>query len=219
MRSALAGLLLTNSPATLQLVLIDPKRSAFNEMEGSPFLYQRWDVLHPIDRPIAEVLDALIEEMDRRNVLFKETGADDLSAYVLKTGGPLPRIVLFCDEYFDLIAVKKTRPEIETRVARLGAKGRASGIHLIIATQYPKADVVTGVLKANLSGRVCLRMTDARQSQVVLGQSGAEQLLGKGDLLFQDVGEPKRLQAAYLPGADRKRIFGSHRAAGVQVLN
>ncbi len=219
MRSALAGLLLTNTPATLQLVLIDPKRSAFNEMEGSPYLYQGWDILHPVDRPIAEVLDVLIEEMDRRNLLFKEIAADNLTAYVLKTGNPLPRLVLFCDEYFDLIAVKKTRPEIESRVARLGSKGRSSGIHLIIATQYPKADVVTGVLKANLSGRVCLRMTDARQSQVVLGQSGAEQLLGKGDLLFQDVGEPKRLQAAYLPESDRKRIFHLHRAASVQVLN
>jgi S-DNA-T family DNA segregation ATPase FtsK/SpoIIIE len=77
----------------------------------------------------------------------------------------------------------------------------------VIATQYPKADVVTGVLKANLSGRVCLRMTDARQSQVVLGQSGAEQLLGKGDLLFQDIGEPKRLQAVFLPEEERLRLF------------
>ena len=73
----------------------------------------------------------------------------------------------------------------------------------------PKADVVTGTLKANLSGRVCLRMTDGRQSQVVLGQAGAERLLGKGDLLFQDIGEPKRLQAAYLPEQDRKSIFNT----------
>ena len=207
MRTALAGLLLTNTPASLQLVLIDPKRSAFNEMEGSPYLYKGWNVLHPVDRPIAEVLELLIQEMNTRNLLFKQHGADDLSAYLAKSGQPLPRIVLFCDEYFDLIAVKKTRTEIETAIARLGSKGRSSGIHLLIATQYPKADVVTGVLKANLSGRVCLRMTDAKQSQVVLGQSGAEQLLGKGDLLFQDVGEPKRLQAAYLPEEQRKRIF------------
>ncbi len=207
MRSALAGLLLTNTPASLQLVLIDPKRSAFNGMEGSPYLYQGWGVLHPHDRSISEVLDVLIEEMNNRNLSFKRQHADDLAGYVMKTGKPLARIVLFCDEYFDLIADKKTRAEIETRVARLGSKGRSSGIHLILATQYPKADVVTGVLKANLSGRVCLRMTDARQSQVVLGQSGAEQLLGKGDLLFQDIGEPKRLQALFLPEEDRLRLF------------
>jgi hypothetical protein len=207
MRSALAGLLLVNVPSTLQLVLIDPKRSAFNGMEGSPYLFQGWDVLHPGDRSISEVLDVLIEEMNNRNLLFKQQKADDLADYVTKTGKPLARIVLLCDEYFDLIADKKTRSEIETRVARLGSKGRSSGIHLILATQYPKADVVTGVLKANLSGRVCLRMTDARQSQVVLGQSGAERLLGKGDLLFQDIGEPKRLQALFLPEADRLRIF------------
>jgi DNA segregation ATPase FtsK/SpoIIIE-like protein len=207
MRTALAGLLLANQPATLQLVLIDPKRSAFNGMEGSPYLYQGWEVLHPNDRPMAEVLDELIAEMDRRNLLFKQAGADDLAAYVTKTGKALARIVLFCDEYFDLIATRKMRTEIETRIARLGSKGRSSGIHLIIATQYPKADVVTGVIKANLSGRVCLRMTDARQSLVVLGQTGAEQLLGKGDLLFQDIGEPKRLQALWLPEAERMRIF------------
>jgi DNA segregation ATPase FtsK/SpoIIIE-like protein len=207
MRTALAGLLLANTPATLQLVLIDPKRSAFNGMEESPFLYRGWDVLHPIDRPIAEALDALIDEMNNRNLMFKQKAADDLAGYVAKTGKPLSRIVLFCDEYFDLIAEKKTRSDIETKIARIGSKGRSSGIHLMIATQYPKADVVTCVLKANLSGRVCLRMTDARQSQVVLGQSGAEQLLGKGDLLFQDVGEPKRLQSAYLAEEDRRRIF------------
>jgi hypothetical protein len=208
MRSALAGLLLTNTPETLQLVLIDPKRSAFNGLEGSPYVYQDWGVLHPVDRSIAEVLDVLIEEMNKRNLLFKQQGVDELAGYAVKTGKPLPRIVLFCDEYFDLIADKANRKEIETRVARLGAKGRSSGIHLVIATQYPKADVVTGVIKANLSGRVCLRMTDGKQSQVVLGQPGAERLLGKGDLLFQDVGEPKRLQAAYLPEDERKHIFG-----------
>jgi S-DNA-T family DNA segregation ATPase FtsK/SpoIIIE len=209
LRTALAGLLLGNTPASLQLVLIDPKLSAFNGMEGSPFLYKSWGIVHPADRSIAEVLDVLIEEMNNRNLLCKLEGVDDLAGYVGKTGKPLARIFLFCDEYFDLIADKKSRSDIETRIARLGSKGRSSGIHLIIATQYPKADVVTGVLKANLSGRVCLRMTDGKQSQVVLGQPGAEQLLGKGDLLFQDIGEPKRLQAAYLPEPERKRIFST----------
>jgi DNA segregation ATPase FtsK/SpoIIIE-like protein len=209
MRTALAGLLLRNTPESLQLVLIDPKRSAFNALEGSAFLYRDWDVLHPLDKPIAEVLDVLIDEMNNQNLSFRQQGVDDVAGYITKTGRPLPRIFLFCDEYFDLIADKKSRADIEMRVARLGSKGRSSGIHLVIATQYPKADVVTGVLKANLSGRVCLRMTDAKQSQVVLGQAGAEQLLGKGDLLFQDIGEPKRLQAAYLPEDERKTIFGA----------
>jgi DNA segregation ATPase FtsK/SpoIIIE-like protein len=209
MRTALAGLLLRNAPATLQLVLIDPKRSAFNGLEGSPHLYRGWEVLHPLDRSMEEVLDELIAEMDRRNLLFKEKGADDLAAYVTKTAKALARIVVLCDEYFDLIADKKTRREVEMRVARLASKGRSSGIHLILATQFPKADVVTSVLKANLQGRVCLRMTDGSQSQVMLGQYGAEQLLGKGDLLFQDIGEPKRLQAAYLPEEERKRLFST----------
>jgi hypothetical protein len=207
LRSALAGLILANTPKTLQLVLIDPKRSAFNDLEHSPYVYQGWGILHPADRPIAEVLDALIDEMNNRNLLFKQKGVDDLAAYVTLTRQPLARIILFCDEYFDLIADKKARPEIESRIARIGAKGRSSGIHLVLATQFPKADVVTTVIKANLSGRVCLRLTDARQSHVVLGQSGGERLVGKGDLLFEDIGEPKRLQAPYLPESDRKQIF------------
>ena len=202
-------MLLRNAPATLQLVLIDPKRSAFNGLEGSHHLYRGWEVLHPLDRSMEEVLDELIAEMDRRNLLFKEKGADDLAAFVTKTGKPLARIVVLCDEYFDLIADKKTRREVEMRVARLASKGRSSGIHLILATQFPKADVVTSVLKANLQGRVCLRMTDGSQSQVMLGQYGAEQLLGKGDLLFQDIGEPKRLQAAYLLEEERRRLFST----------
>jgi DNA segregation ATPase FtsK/SpoIIIE-like protein len=207
LRSAIAGLIPANTPKTLQLVLIDPKRSAFNDLENSPYIYNSWGILHPADRPIAEVLDVLIDEMNNRNLLFKQIGVDDLTACVAHTRQPLPRIILFCDEYFDLIADKKNRPEIESRIARIGAKGRSSGIHLVLATQFPKADVVTTVIKANLSGRVCLRLTDARQSHVVLGQSGGERLLGKGDLLFQDIGEPERLQAPYLPESERKQIF------------
>jgi len=208
LRTAIAGLLRTNTPATLQLVLIDPKYNAFGDLEGSPFLFGGWPVLHPRERSVADALDVLIEKMDDRSRRFKEVRCDDLAGYVMKTGEAVPRIVCICDEYADLIADKADRKEIEPRIARLGGKARASGIHLIIATQYPKAVVVTSVIKANMSGRVCLRVTDARQSQVVLGRTGAERLLGNGDLFFLDIGDPVRLQSAYLPAAGRARVFG-----------
>jgi hypothetical protein len=207
LRTAIAGLVLSNTPRTLQLILIDPKYSAFGDLEKSPFLWKNKGVIHPADHSVPDLLDELIAEMEDRNRLFKQLYCDDLAAYVHSSGKPMPRLICFCDEYFDLVADKAARREVEPRIARLGAKGRSAGIHLVLATQYPKADVVTGVIKANLSGRVCFRVTDAKQSQVILGSSGAEKLLGNGDLFFLDIGEPVRLQAPYLPKAEREFIF------------
>ncbi|MBV9504667.1 MAG: DNA translocase FtsK [Acidobacteriia bacterium] len=211
MRAAIAGLLVTNTVDMLQLVAIDPKSSAFEDLEGSPFLWKNLGVIHPTEHSVPDLLDSLIAEMERRNRLFRDTGCDDLPAYIESSGNLLPRIVCFCDEYFDLVADKAARRQIEPGIARLGARARSAGIHLVLATQYPKADVVTGVIKANLSARVCLRVTDATQSRVILGQAGAEKLLGKGDLFFLDIGDPIRLQAPFLPKADRERIFRTGR--------
>lgn len=207
LRTAIAGLLVRNTPSTLQLVAIDPKYSAFDDLAGSPFLWRDLGVIHPQEHSVPELLDSLVDEMERRNRLFSQAQCDHLEAYLDAGADPLPRIVCFCDEYGDMMADRAAKKEIEPLIARLGAKSRSSGIHLILATQYPKADVVTSQIKANLSGRVCLRVTDARQSQVVLGQSGAEKLIGNGDLLFLDIGSPVRLQAPLLSKEERQRVF------------
>jgi DNA segregation ATPase FtsK/SpoIIIE-like protein len=108
----------------------------------------------------------------------------------------LPRIVCVCDEYYALIAGdSKKRKEIELQVSLLGAKARAAGIHLILATQQPSREVVKGVLDSNIPARVGLMMVKKEESKMLLSQAGAENLLGKGDLLFRDVGDPIRLQA------------------------
>ncbi len=208
MRAAIAGILLANTPETLRLVLIDPKRNAFTELKGSPYLYGPKSLIYPPEDSAMDALEALIEEMEERYRRFSREAASDLTELHAKTGEVLPRIVCVCDEYADLIADRATKRELEAAITRLGAKARAAGIHLIIATQYPDRNTVGGALKMNLGGRVCLRTTNHVQSNMIINQSGAEKLLGKGDLFFLSIGEPVRLQALYLPAEERARIFG-----------
>ena len=109
---------------------------------------------------------------------------------------PYPRLLCVCDEFFDIVAVgNKARQLVETRLTRLAGKSRAAGIHLVFATQRPSKTVVTGTIKANLTGRVALRATDWRESSIMLDRRGAENLLGKGDLLLLVTGEAERLQS------------------------
>ena len=208
LRSAIAGLLCTNSPDTLRLVLIDPKRNAFGELRNSPFLLDSNALVYPPEHSAIEVLDRLILEMEDRYKLLERYQSSDLDEYVGRWGRDMARIVCVCDEYADLVAIRSEKREVEERIRRLGAKARAAGIHLIIATQYPRADIVDGALKANLPGRVCLRTTTYTQSNVVIGRSGAERLLGQGDLFWVDIGEPVRLQSALLTAEDRMKILG-----------
>ncbi|HYO78885.1 MAG TPA: FtsK/SpoIIIE domain-containing protein [Thermoanaerobaculia bacterium] len=197
LRAAIASLLAQNTPDTLKLLLIDPKRTAFHAFEQSQSLYA--PVVYPDDTPIAPIFTELIEEMERRYRVISDAGLPDLGAYNLKHE-PLPRIVCFCDEYADLImADPKQRKEIERLVGRLSAKGRAAGVHLVFATQRPSREVVTGVIDTNLMARVCLRVVKPAESRIVLGgDNGASSLLGRGDLLFKDLGAPIRLQSPYV---------------------
>ena len=208
LRMALAGLLLANTPDTLRLVLIDPKRNAFGDLRSSPFLFRADSVVYPPDHSATATLEMLIEEMESRYRDFEKHQADDLERYIAKTGESKPRIVCVCDEYADLVSANRTvRKEIETAISRLGAKARAAGIHLIIATQRPSRDIVAGTLKANMSCKVALKTQSAIESRIILEESGAENLLGHGDLLFADIGRPIRLQAPYLTEQERSEIF------------
>jgi len=209
LRTAIAGLMYSNTPETLRLVLIDPKRTAFAELKGSPYLHGGKDglVYPPEDSPL-EVLQSLIEEMERRYKLFEENLVSDVPEYQAKSGRILPRVVCVCDEYADLLVDRAATKTVAAAINRLGAKARAAGIHLIIATQYPDRKTVDGALKMNLGGRVCLRVSNHYQSNMIINQSGAEKLLGKGDLFFLSIGESVRLQAAYLSPSERAKFFG-----------
>jgi hypothetical protein len=211
LRAAVAGLLVANTPDTLRLLIIDPKRNAFHDLRNSPFLLR--PIVFPDEQPIAGVLSELADEMDARYATFN--GADSLTQYVERTGGrPVPRIVCVCDEYFDLISQGRSeRQALEAQIFRLGAKARAAGIHLILATQQPSRQVIKGALDANIPARVGLKMNSAIESRMLLGAAGAESLLGNGDLLFKDVGPPRRLQSIYVPAAQRAEIFSTQLAA------
>jgi S-DNA-T family DNA segregation ATPase FtsK/SpoIIIE len=199
LRVAIQGLIRSNTPKTLRLVLIDPKRTAFNEFTDSPYLLTPETLIFPDAQPVEDVLKDLVREMEHRYVLFQKAGVDNINEYAGTTRHVLPRIVCVCDEYYALIAGdSKKRKEIETQISLLGAKARAAGIHLILATQQPSREVVKGVLDSNIPARVGLMMVKKEESKMLLGRTGAENLLGKGDLLFRDVGDPVRLQAPLL---------------------
>jgi hypothetical protein len=206
LRAAIASLLAQNTPATLRLLLIDPKRTAFHAFESSRSLHV--PVVYPDDTDIVPVFTELIDEMERRYRVISEAGLPDLGTYNL-AHEPLPRIVCFCDEYADLIlADPKQRKEIERQVGRLSAKGRAAGVHLVFATQRPDRNIVTGVIDTNLMARVCLRVVKTAESRIVLGgDGGAASLLGRGDLLFKDLGAPVRLQSPFIEDRELEALL------------
>ena len=205
--TALASLIDTNTPQSLQLMLIDPKRVTLSQFQDQRFLLK--NALLATPEEAIRGLKQLIDQMEERYQLLSKHGCTDLA--MLQTKSPAeapPRIVCFCDEYGNLVAKKKDRELIELSINQLGAKARAAGIHLIVATQDPRAQIVSPILKANLGGRVCLRTVSALQSRMILEENGAESLLGHGDLLFKITGEPLRLQAPLLGDQQRQEIFG-----------
>jgi S-DNA-T family DNA segregation ATPase FtsK/SpoIIIE len=195
MRAAIASLVETNVPDTLQLVLIDPKRNAFTAWRASPFL--REPIVYPDETSPVEVLAGLIEEMESRYRRMGDAQVDDLCGLIRHDNRCTPRIVCACDEYADLVTTSEERKEIEESIARLGAKARAAGIHLILATQTPRREIIGGTIKANLPTCVGLRVSSETEAKVI-ETPGAELLLGNGDLLLRSIGEPRRLQGALL---------------------
>ena len=206
LRSMIASLLVSNTTETLKLLLIDPKRTAFRAFEGKECLWR--PVVHPDDQDVLEVLDALIGEMERRYRVLSELGFSDLGSYNAAAPERLPRLICVCDEYADLVAGRRQRrQEVEARVARLAQKARAAGIHLVFATQRPSREVVQGVIDANLMARVAFKVTKPLESRIVLNHPGAATLLGRGDLLFRDLGDPVRLQAPLCTDADLAKLL------------
>lgn len=208
LRMMLASLIVSNTPDTLRIVTFDPKLAAFTDLEQSKFLWKQDAYWVPGERPASELFQELIQEMDHRYQLTRESGTDNLRGHIEKTGKPLPRIVCVCDEYYALISQnKQEKAQIEAAVSLLGAKARAAGIHLVLATQQPSRQIITGAIQANLPCRVALSLGSHIESNMILGAAGAERLTGSGDLLYKDFGDPVRLQAPYLTDDERRRWF------------
>jgi DNA segregation ATPase FtsK/SpoIIIE, S-DNA-T family len=204
LRTAVAGLLLTNTPATLRLALADPKRSAFQFLRDSPFLYS---AIAYEEEQVFELLKSLVAEMEARYQQMGEQGVDTLTELIRKTGQARPRIFFICDEYAYLMTGDtRTRRRLEDLIKKLGFKARAAGIHMILATQQPSRQVVTGTIKANLNAKVGLLTSSDIESKMLLDNSEAKTLLGNGDLLFKCIGDPVRLQAPLVSKKDLAQL-------------
>lgn len=202
--SLLTALLFKNSPATLRLVLVDPKRVELSMYASLPHL--ALPVVTENKKALA-VLRWAIQEMEQRYELFAQVGSRDIGSYNAKhKDTSMPYIVIVIDEMADLMATFGR--EVEGYIIRLAQMARATGIHLILATQRPSVDVITGLIKANITNRVALQVASLIDSRTILDAGGAEKLLGGGDLLFlsPQQSQPKRIQGAYLTEEEIKVV-------------
>jgi hypothetical protein len=192
-------LAMNNRPEDLKLVMIDPKMVELSRFAGLPHIIGKPE--SDIDR-IPAVLRWVTKEMDSRYKKFAEMGSRNLGDYneamARKKEAPLPRIVVLIDELADLML--QSPIETEKTICRLAQMARATGIHLVVATQRPSVDVVTGLIKANFPARISFAVASATDSRVILDQIGAESLLGRGDMLFlnPEKGSPERLQGCFV---------------------
>ena len=208
LNSLIVALLYQNSPDTLRLILIDPKRVEFGAYKELPHLLA--PVIFDAQRSI-NALKWLVSEMERRFEVLSGNGSRDIVSYnskSLKKGEePLPYIVLIIDELADLMAARGR--DIEAGIVRLAQMARAVGIHLVVATQRPSVEVITGLIKANITSRVTFQVASQVDSRTVLDAAGAEKLIGYGDMLFisAEVVKPKRIQGAYVSEKELKRVM------------
>lgn len=200
--SVILSLLVNNSPEELRMILVDPKRVELNGYNGLPHL------LTPVITESKDTVSALaycVREMERRYKLFASSGKRNIEQYNQAPDlveGHLPFIVLVIDELADLMMVAAR--EVEGSIVRLAQMARAVGIHLVIATQRPSVDVITGLIKANIPTRIAFAVASQIDSRTIIDMAGAEKLLGYGDMLYvsTEIGKPKRIQGVFVPEKD-----------------
>lgn len=193
--SIITSLLFQNSPSDLKLILVDPKRVELSIYNDIPYL------LTPVITDSAKTINALkwaVSEMDRRYELLSQTHKRNIASYNAASEDPLPYIVIIVDELADLMAV--AAQEIEGIIIRLAQMARAVGIHLVLATQRPSVDVLTGLIKANITARMAFSVASVIDSRTILDFQGAEKLLGKGDMLYicAELSKPVRIQGVFI---------------------
>ncbi|NNM96005.1 MAG: DNA translocase FtsK [Candidatus Dormibacteraeota bacterium] len=213
--AVLAGLLLQSTPHDLRLILVDPKRVELSNFGGLPHLLV--PVVVEPDSAVGALRWAVVE-MEQRYKLFAGNGARNITVFnerAPKLGlRTLPKIVIVIDELADLMMVAAS--EIEDLICRIAQLARAVGIHLIVATQRPSADIITGLIKANIPSRVAFAVSSGVDSRVILDEMGAEKLLGRGDMLYLpiDAGKSTRLQGAYVSDRELDQLIGWWKAQG-----
>ncbi len=199
LNSMLLSWLYTYSPEDLRIVIVDPKQLEFVDFLGVPHLLFNKVITEAEEA--AALLQYMTEEMDRRYTLFRDARVKKIKEYndlaVQNGQRKLPYLVVLIDEFADLMmATPQVEKSMTASIKRLAQLARAAGISLIFATQRPSADVISGAIKTNFTARICFKTSDYTNSQVVLGENGAEKLLGKGDLIYKVTGASERAQGA-----------------------
>ena len=207
MNCLILSLLYKASPEEVRLIMVDPKMVELGIYNGIPHLYIPV-VTDP--KKAAGALQWSVIEMLKRYRLFSECGMRDLVSYneLQKKNGAttLPQIVIVIDELADLMMT--AAKEVEESICRVAQMGRAAGVHLVIATQRPSADVITGLMKANIPSRIAFAVSSAMESRIILDQMGAEKLVGSGDMLYAPLGggKPTRIQGAFVTDEEREEV-------------
>lgn len=204
LNSIILSLLYQNSPDDLKLILVDPKKVEMNGYNEIPHLST--PVITDVDKTINS-LKWMVMEMERRLKLFSENGSRDIASYNRKLKQKkVPYLVLIIDELADLMATASN--EVEACIVRLAQMARAAGIHLILATQRPSVNVITGLIKANITTRIAFAVASQIDSRTIIDMAGAEKLLGRGDMLYlnSDFGKPKRIQGSFISEDEIARV-------------
>ena len=209
----IASILMKARPDEVKFMMVDPKMVELSVYNDIPHL------LIPVvtnPRKASRALQKVVDEMEKRYELFSKVGARNIAGYNAKVAEynaqseykqvPLPLIVVIVDELADLMMVASK--EVEDAIIRLGQKARAAGIHMILATQRPSVDVISGLIKANVPSRIAFAVSSGTDSRTILDENGAEKLLGRGDMLFKPIDEnhPVRLQGSFISDEDVERI-------------
>ena len=202
----LTSLLLTTDPRQVKMVLIDPKRVELSQFGRVPHL------ITPVVTDVKKAANALtwaVAEMERRYEVLEKLGVRSLEGYNDRADTPMPYVVVVIDELADLMM--QAGAKVEDAIIRLAQKARAVGIHLVVATQRPSVDVITGMIKANVPSRIAFAVSSQVDSRVILDTPGAEALLGMGDMLYKPVSaaRPSRVQGAFISEAEVDRVVSA----------
>ncbi|WP_456430708.1 DNA translocase FtsK [Thermosulfuriphilus sp.] len=203
LNAMIISLIYKSTPQMLRFLMIDPKRIELSIYDGIPYL------LHPVviePKNATRALRWAVQEMERRYLLLEEAGARNLDSYNVEAEEKLPYVVIIIDELADLMLVSSK--EVEEALTRLAQMARAAGIHLLVATQRPSVDILTGIIKANFPARISFQVSSKTDSRTILDTGGAERLLGAGDMLFLPPGTSRleRIHGAYVSEKEVKRV-------------
>ena len=210
LNTLLISLIYKYSPEELRIILVDPKVVEFSLFRGMPNLM--FDEIFTDTAKVCSMLEWAVEEMEERYLKLREVLAKNIEEYnsymEKKKGKKMPKILIIIDEFADLMNSSAERKLMENKISRLAAKARAAGIHLIMATQRPSADIMEGSIKTNFTSRIAFKMASATDAMVIMGEAGADKLLGRGDVLFRTSSMPtaERAQGCFVDTPEIERI-------------